>query len=427
MEIKLNPYQAEFLDSKKRFPGLIAGIGTGKTFMFLLKIWQFCEFYKNSLALIVRKEFTDLKDSTMVDFEKYFNVKVNARKDYDFQNGSKIMFRHGAEMNVLKNINLTLFGIEQAEEFEDDKQFIFLRDRLRNQSAPIRQGIIIANANGHNWVYDLWVRNKGNNPNFHCITARTFDNEHNLPKDFTDDLRRMEVEAPNHYRQYILNDFEVTDADDMLFELQDLNGSMAIEVEDAPVSETVLGVDIARYGADKCVMVQLDKRLGKIWEVVKVDAWNSDLMASTGRILDAIYRLKPDKVIVDGDGIGAGVVDRLREVGCKVIMFRGGAKSEKAKNMRSEAYFTMQEMIKTGYLKILNDENLIRELLTIRFSFTSKGERFIIPKEIMRKDNIKSPDFADALMMACSATKVKGVMKRNRFNGEALSSPLEGA
>jgi len=33
------------------------------------------------------------------------------------------MFRHASELAVLKNINLSIFGIEQAEEFETDEQF----------------------------------------------------------------------------------------------------------------------------------------------------------------------------------------------------------------------------------------------------------------------------------------------------------------
>ena len=77
MEIKLIPAQEKFLQSAKRFPCFIGGIGTGKTYMLLLKIWRFCETFPNTRALVVRREYTDLRDSTMSDFRKYFEVEVD--------------------------------------------------------------------------------------------------------------------------------------------------------------------------------------------------------------------------------------------------------------------------------------------------------------------------------------------------------------
>ena len=136
-EITLKPFQYDFVFSEERFPALIAGIGTGKTYMLLLKIWNFLSNHPNCLGLICRKEYTDLHDSTMKDFTRYFGVTADSNKEFKFPNGSVLMFRHAAEVEVLKNINLSIFGIEQAEEFETDEQFIFLRDRLRNPNAGI--------------------------------------------------------------------------------------------------------------------------------------------------------------------------------------------------------------------------------------------------------------------------------------------------
>ena len=158
INIKLNWYQDKFLFSKERYSCLIGGVGTGKTFVFLLKAWQICQENPGSLGLIVRREYTDLRDSTINDFEKYFGVKVKEQaKEYEFPNGSKIMFRHGdlTDKNVLKNINLTFFGIEQAEEYETSIIFDFLRDRLRQSENSC--GFLIANAAGHNWIYERFI------------------------------------------------------------------------------------------------------------------------------------------------------------------------------------------------------------------------------------------------------------------------------
>ena len=129
IEVLVLPFQSKFVYSTKRYPALVAGIGTGKTYMLLLKIWSFCQENSNSLSLIVRKEFTDLRDSTIKDFERYFEVKISSDKNCKFPNGSVIMFRHASEIAVLKNINLSIFGLEQAEEFEDDSTFTIILDR----------------------------------------------------------------------------------------------------------------------------------------------------------------------------------------------------------------------------------------------------------------------------------------------------------
>ena len=144
MIVKLQAYQEKFLLSRKRYPCLIGGIATGKTYMGLLKMWRFCEKYADSLFMLVRKEYTDLRDSTLKDIYRYFSVEFDSNKEYKFPNGSVIMARHGAELAVLKNVNLSGFLIEQAEEFETEETFTFLRDRLRRENSQYRLILIIA-------------------------------------------------------------------------------------------------------------------------------------------------------------------------------------------------------------------------------------------------------------------------------------------
>lgn len=369
--------------------------------MLLLKIWQYCESYPNSLALIVRKEFTDLHDSTMKDFSRYFNTTVSAEKEYKFSNGSVIMFRHAAEIEVLKNINLSIFGIEQAEEFETEEQFTFLRDRLRRDNAPFRQGCIIANANGHNWIWKMWV----NNPKeeFSCSFANTFENKDNLPKDFIDDLKRMEVEAPNHYKQYVLNSFEEIGVDDLLFIPQTIYSSPNLSFWSKGTRRLIMAVDVARFGEDKTVFTILHSQNVQQWEMIFQEAkqgWN--LMQTTGRILDLKKEFKPSVVVVDDVGVGGGITDRLNELKNPVIAFNGGEKPHNPKytNRRDEGYFLLKDYFDKGYLKIIDDTDLTEQLLSMKFKYKSNGQKTIVSKDEMRKEGLKSPDKADALMMA---------------------------
>lgn len=403
VRIRLNSYQESFLLSKKRYPAMIAGIGTGKTMMMLSKIWRVCERYPDTLALVARKEFTDLRDSTMKDFTTYFGVEANSEKDYKFPNGSCIMFRHAAEFSVLKNVNLSMFGIEQAEELETEDQFVFLRDRLRRKTCPIRQGIIIANANGHNWIWRLWI----NNPrkNYEAFQATTFDNAHNLPLDFIDDLREMEMDAPNHYKQYVMNNHEVVESDDLILSSDDIDISLnLVSSQLGAPGAAALALDVARFGKDLNVATLLESRGAYRFEQALTEDWGGlDLMVTTGKFLDLSHRTKPKILVVDGDGLGAGVVDRMRELKIPVIEFRGGKVArheDKFFNRRSEGFIDTADLVKRGWLKLVNKEEVKNELLSIKFSFDSKGRKKVESVEEMKKRGLKSPNFAASLMMA---------------------------
>ena len=114
-EFKLIPQQAEFLTSEKRFVCFCGGIGSGKTLVLLLKGVTFCQKYPGAIVIVIRKNYTDLFDSTLSDFTKYFGLTVDVHKTVVFENGSKMLFRHGSELDLLKNLNIDLALVEQAE------------------------------------------------------------------------------------------------------------------------------------------------------------------------------------------------------------------------------------------------------------------------------------------------------------------------
>lgn len=403
---------------------MVAGIGTGKTYMLLLKVRKFCLDYPNSLALIVRKEFTDLRDSTMKDFERYFNEKPSSEKDFNYPNGSSIMFRHASELAVLKNINLSLFAIEQAEEFETEEAFTFLRDRLRRDNAPLRQGCLIANANGHNWIYRMWVNNPASD-DFDVSLASTFDNADNLPPDFIEDLKRMEIEAPNHYKQYVLNSFEELGKDDLLLSGSVVYNSPKVQFFEEGTVRRILAVDVARFGEDETVFTIIQSQNIRQWSQIYQHTWrDKPLTEVVGKVLDLAREWKPDIIAIDDCGMGGGVTDRLSEQRSSPEAFIGNEKAvnDQYENKRSEGFFRMKEFFDKGDIKIMNDPMLHEQLLSIRYKFKSNGKKAIVTKDEMRKDNLKSPDRADALMMALYYTDriFNERVSRNNLPREAI-------
>lgn len=406
-QIKLQPYQDTFLFSEKKFPCLCGGIGTGKTMMLLLKAWQHAEAYPKSVGLIIRKEYTDLATSTLKDFKRYFGVDVSSTKEYKMANGSIIMFRHGSEFDVLKNLSASFIGIEQAEEFETDEQFNFLRDRLRHPVGT-RQLCVIANAKGHNWIWDKWLSKK-TSEEFHLVTATSFDNEINLPADFVADLRRMKDDSPAHYSQYVMNNFEQLEQDDYVYSFPALLEAQNRKYTDRMgYGHRVMGFDIARFGNDKCAAVGFQQVGALAWVVFHVEQWeHKDLNYTTGRILSTAQEHRVVDSIIDEDGMGAGVLDFIQH-GRQREDFRGFRnpsipfeKDQFYANPRTQCAFKLRDLVLKGHVAI-PDEALVQELMSLRFKFTNDGRRVLVSKDEMRKLGIKSPNMADAALMAVS-------------------------
>lgn len=204
----LKPQQIDFIGCPEQFPAYIGGIGTGKSFSLISKALFHSQESPNNLGVIIRKNFTDLRDSTIRDFENYTGLHVSKDdKEVKLSNGSVIMFRHGDELPVLKNLNLGWFGIEQAEEFGDSMPWDMLTMRLR-RNVKFRTGFLVANANGHNWLWAKWIKN-GPLENHALIQASTYDFKDILPADYITNLERNLPERL--FRRFVMNSHEIAE------------------------------------------------------------------------------------------------------------------------------------------------------------------------------------------------------------------------
>jgi len=374
--------------------------------MLLIKAWDYCKKYPNQYVWFIRNEYIDLKDSTMRDFEKYFNVEIPSDRNFPFPNKSMIAFRHGGEvtLNNLKNVNLSAAFIEQSEEFETDEQFQMLRGRIRNPDAPYNQICLVANTNGHNWIWKLW-KNKPPSEEYQLTEATSFDNEENIPRKTIEDWRVMETEAPNQYQRYIMNSWEEAGGDDYLFTWELLNISRNLKFPNIS-QKTIIGNDVARFGDDKTAFTAIRDTGNGRWEQFRCEGYEKkDTRWTFGRYVDMRRKIQAHFGVIDDDGIGGAVTDSCKEIGLDVVAFHANEKPKDEDmyvDKRAEGYFTLKDLIIDQLLKIIDDEEQMDELLTIRFKY-KKGKRCIVSKDEMRKEGLKSPNKADALMMAVSA------------------------
>ncbi len=85
----------------------------------------------------------------------------------------------------------------------------------------------------------------------------------------------------------------------------------------------VMGVDVARFGENSSTICIRQGR--KVFDIEVLP--KQDLMQTARCVAEAIKKHRPIQVFVDGSGIGAGVVDRLRQLNFSVVDVNGGNSS----------------------------------------------------------------------------------------------------
>ncbi|WP_302294545.1 hypothetical protein [Pyramidobacter piscolens] len=161
----------------------------------------------------------------------------------------------------------------------------------------------------------------------------------------------------------------------------------------APV---ILGADVARFGDDRSTIAIRQGLYGNIlWRGRGVDTMTfADTVATLWRGHAA------DAVMIDGNGVGAGVVDRLRQMGFAPIDVQAGGASalRNCLNKRAEMWWRLRDWLRDGGA-IPDDEDLRADLTAPEYQYTVKGLVQLEKKDDMKKRGLPSPDLADALAL----------------------------
>ncbi len=164
--------------------------------------------------------------------------------------------------------------------------------------------------------------------------------------------------------------------------------------------------DIARFGEDETIGY---RREGG-WVRLQRAHSKTDTMVTAGHILKARNDINSEsrieawtEIVVDEDGVGGGVIDRLREQDVDVVGFRGGLPAYDPTtyfDRRSELYWMLRQEFEAGEIDIDElDDVLAAQLGNIKWTVDSKGRIKVETKKEMRKRGVPSPDRADAVMM----------------------------
>jgi len=207
------------------------------------------------------------------------------------------------------------------------------------------------------------------------------------------------------YRIRVLGEFPKSDSEaliplDLVLEATERN---IIQ----PLEKPIWGLDVARYGMDRSVLMQ--RRTHAVTD--EPDIWSGlSTMELVGRVVNKYNNLnerdRPSQIFVDVIGIGAGVTDRLIEMGLPAVGINVSESpmllADNVFRLRDELWMQALKWLETRAVQIINCPPLIKELTSVHKGYTSSGKMRIESKDDTKKRVGRSPDLADAFVLTFS-------------------------
>lgn len=231
------------------------------------------------------------------------------------------------------------------------------------------------------------------------------------------------------------------DEDNVLVQYEDVARAMKRDTTLDPTLKRFIGVDVARFGADKTVITELcGYKETEVETLVK-----RDLVHVTGRVVNMINQKNCETVVlIDATGLGAGVYDLLierqrendfsRDVQVEEIHFGGSpvidGMNDEEKDQEKARYFNLKaklfDLLGTDlkhHIDLMEQSEYYEELPSIQYKFDSRG-RIVIEskKDYKARTGRPSPDYSDSLAIANYGRYVS--IKYGSFKGNITTQPI---
>jgi phage terminase large subunit len=201
--------------------------------------------------------------------------------------------------------------------------------------------------------------------------------------------------------------------DDVLISIELTEAALHKEWPPVVTGVRRLGVDVARFGDDRTVLLL---RQGPVVEHIAVHA-KQDTMLTVGHVVQAVQAWQAAEVYVDVIGVGAGVYDRLaelqREKKLAATVFavnvaeaapeRPTDQDAQGKSLRDDLWLKTAAWLRDEAPVFAADheacEDLAGELTSVKYAPDSSGRLVVESKDSMKARHLRSPDLADALTL----------------------------
>lgn len=169
-----------------------------------------------------------------------------------------------------------------------------------------------------------------------------------------------------------------------------------LEPREFAMFPSLLGVDVARFGDDNSVLTH--RQGNKVHEIRSFH--RLDTMEVAARAWEWHKEQRFAAILVDGIGVGAGVVDRLRQLDLPVIdVVVSSAPQDVTQyaNLRAELWGRMKGWLE--FADILDHDSLMTDLVTPLYRYDAHLRYLLEKKEDIKARGLSSPDFAESLAL----------------------------
>lgn len=398
--------------------------GSGKSFGGINLIFGDAFLYPETHYFIARKKLNDIRKFTIPTIHEVFQSWGLGSQYYNFNgtdnfytlyNGSKVFLLEAKYLPSdplymrFGSMQMTRGMIEEAGEFEyEAKQNLHASiGRWKNDKYKLVGKILQTCNPSKNYLYkEYYKKFKLNELETYkrFIQALPEDNKM-LDAGYLENLNR--VLSKNAKERLLKGNWEYDDDPDSLCDYDKILNLF----ENNHVQKTnkmYLVADIARFGSDKAVIGVWNANI-----LVEIQIFEVSKLTQIQNCIEALrvkYQIPKNQCIADEDGVGGGVVDS-----CGILGFVNNSKAfdntvngDKTNyfNLQSQCGFKLAEKIQNNLIYIEADisektkEEIIEELEQLKtYNTDVDGKLRILPKEQIKQNIGRSPDFRDMLLM----------------------------
>lgn len=443
--VELEPVQRQVIgdvQAGKRQIAVKSGHGVGKTALLALISQMFEMFQMDAKTVVTAPAAAQLQDAYVPEFRKWANRLPSELRDLwefkqdrftftmlpnqPFENFVSIRTSRADQPDALQGVHaphVLLIGDEASG--IPDQVFEAAGGSMSSDHATL---LLTGNpVRSTGYFYDCFSR-LADHWSLYTISCK--DSGRVSPEWIEEMMERYGVDS-NAFRVRVLGEFPKGD-DDTVIPVELIDSARNRDVEAVPLARRLWGLDVARFGSDRSVLCE---RVGNTVPNPPKKWRGLDTMQLVGAVKaewDAREAPeRPEEILVDVIGLGAGVVDRLRELELPargVNVSESSSMSTQYLNLRAELWYHLKAWLERRDCSLPQDSELAAELAMVRYAFTSLGKIKIESKDDIKRRGISSPDLADALVLTFasdSATALHGWGPNSGWN-RPLRTNLKG-
>ena len=329
--------------------------------------------------------------------QKIPGIQVNESELHiTLPNGAQIRIHGGDNADSLRGSYLDGVVLDELAQLSKELWDAVLRPQLADHMG---WALFMGTPAGINLLSEMYFGAK-DNPDWYVGIFTVYETN-SIPADEVAALKKGMTE--NAFNREMLCSFDAG-TDNTLLSVTEVEAATKRHFNEGAYerSPRILGIDVALFGDDRCVVYPRQGLYsGKPWSWSKLP-----LFESAAKCAVIIQQYQPHAVFIDnGGGYGAGVAEKLTELGYRPIPIQFGGKAldqERFVDRRMEMYWAMAEWVKeSGFIHSIQE--LKQDLVTPTYTYDPRGRMRLESKEKIKARGLPSTDYADALALTFAA------------------------